>query len=170
MNDPKNIAEEFSKNLERFRDLLENCTAEERNWKPSPSSWCLLELLGHLYDEECFDFRARIQHLFEHPNTAPPPIDPQGWVETHAYLKQDYGIAWKRFAKAREESLLWLQKNEEGPWQNEFNHPHFGRMSAALFLTNWLAHDYFHLRQIYKIKALFLEHHRGHSINYAGGL
>jgi len=41
-------------------------------------------------------------------------------------------------------------------------------MSASLFLSNWLAHDYLHIKQIIALKYKFLEQFSGVSIKYAG--
>jgi hypothetical protein len=41
-------------------------------------------------------------------------------------------------------------------------------MTARSFLTNWLAHDYLHLRQILRIKHHYLKTESGESLSYAG--
>jgi hypothetical protein len=41
-------------------------------------------------------------------------------------------------------------------------------MSARLFLHNWLAHDYLHIRQINRLKFAYLKAHSDISLDYAG--
>jgi hypothetical protein len=41
-------------------------------------------------------------------------------------------------------------------------------MTAMLFLSNWLAHDYLHIRQIIKLKFDYLEKMTGEGLSYAG--
>ncbi|HAT63340.1 MAG TPA: hypothetical protein DCS66_01905, partial [Flavobacteriaceae bacterium] len=81
-----------------------------------------------------------------------------------------YKTVLQAFFKERTKSIEWLSGLENAPWKNSFEHQHFGTMSASLFLTNWLAHDYFHFRQILKIKYLYLQSKSLHSLEYAGGI
>jgi len=166
----KQVIKALADNLGFYKDLLTQLDAATVTWKPSETSWSLLEVVCHLLDEEREDFRARIQHLFKHPNTHPPAIDPQGWVLERNYTKQDYKSVLQAFFEERTKSIEWLQNLKNAPWENSFEHQHFGTMSASLFLTNWLAHDYFHFRQIFKIKYLYIQSQSLHSLNYAGGI
>ena len=165
----KSVIKALSENVLVFEKLLKNQEGVKVLWKPNENSWSLLEIVCHLVDEECFDFRARIQHLFNHPNIPPPPIDPQGWVTEKFYQKQDYQTKVQEFFSERENSLTWLNSLENPAWKNSFQHQHFGQMNASLFLTNWLAHDYFHFRQIVKFNYLYLQAYSKHSLEYAGG-
>lgn len=166
----KAVIEALAKNLDFCKEILANVSTKEALWKADEKTWCLLELVCHLLDEEKEDFKARILHLFEHPNTHPPAIDPQGWVTERNYLQQDYNEVLQRFFEERSKSIQWLKSLENAPWGNSFEHKYFGTLSASLFLTNWLAHDYFHFRQIFKIKYLYLQSKSPHSLNYAGGI
>ena len=166
----KQVIKALTENLGFYKDLLTHLDVATVTWKPSETSWSLLEVVCHLLDEEREDFKARIQHLFNNPNTHPPAIDPQGWVTERNYVKQDYKTVLQAFFKERTKSIEWLSGLENAPWKNSFEHQHFGTMSASLFLTNWLAHDYFHFRQIFKIKYLYLQSKSLHSLEYAGGI
>ena len=41
-------------------------------------------------------------------------------------------------------------------------------MSAKLFLTNWLAHDYLHIRQIIRYQYHYLKESTAIDLGYAG--
>jgi hypothetical protein len=41
-------------------------------------------------------------------------------------------------------------------------------MSAEMFLANWLAHDFLHVRQIIATRFHYLSHTTGESLGYAG--
>jgi hypothetical protein len=43
-----------------------------------------------------------------------------------------------------------------------------GRLSAGTFLSNWLAHDYLHIRQIIRLKYQYLQRQTRESLDYAG--
>ena len=162
------ILNEFNRNKDIFRNLLENIPEEEFRWSQSPEKWCLLEILCHLYDEEREDFRTRVKCVLEDPNTPPPPFDPLVWVRERNYIGQDYNEVLKRFMDERDTSIKWLESIENPGWENTYHHPKLGPMSAELFLTNWLAHDYLHIRQIIKLKFNYLKEISSINLDYAG--
>lgn len=158
----------LSVNRNVFKEMLSGLPAEMYRWKPVPEKWCLLEIICHLHDEEREDFKARIRHVLETPQEALPPIDPQGWVTSRKYIEQDGQEMLSKFLSEREESVRWLQSLSEPRWENAYRHPKFGDMTARMFLANWLAHDYLHIRQITKLKYDYLKHLTDEDLNYAG--
>jgi len=162
------IIQQLDKNAATFTELLDNVSKEQYLWKPSPDKWCLLESICHLYDEEREDFRYRVQHVLEQPTVPLPSIDPEGWVIQRDYIRQDYYEKLAAFLAERSQSIEWLQRLENPSWENTYHHNHFGPMSAKYFLTNWLAHDYLHFRQITRLKYQYLQHYADHSLEYAG--
>lgn len=162
------IIQALSKNGAVFQSMLTGLSSQEYLWKPQPEKWCLLEIVCHLYDEEREDFRARIRHVLETPAEPLPPIDPPGWVQERAYLRQDFADTLDRFVKEREASVAWLQSLSAPNWDSAYMHPKFGPMTASMFLSNWLAHDYLHMRQILQIKFGYLQQLSNESLKYAG--
>jgi len=162
------ITNKLSENLNTFKSLLSHLSREEYLWKPGSEKWCLLEIVCHLYDEEQFDFRARTRHILENIQSDLPPIDPVGWVKSKNYIDQNYDETVDKFLAEREKSVEWLRSLKEPKWKNEYKHRIFGIMSAEFFLTNWLAHDYLHIRQITALKFNYLKHISGIDPLYAG--
>lgn len=167
--DQQQIIHQLAANAAVFRSLLEGVSEAQYRWKPAPEKWCLLEVICHLCDEEREDFRARVGHVLEHPDAPMPPIDPVGWVQQRAYREQDYEQKLREFLAERRASVQWLQQLEVPAWDNVYQHPRFGAMSAFFFLRNWLAHDYLHFRQITRLKYQYLEAHSDDPLDYAGG-
>ena len=166
--DYTHITHELARNRDTFKNLLFGLPNEVYLWKPQPDKWCLLEILCHLIDEECEDFRARVKHTLETPTAPMPPFDPVGLVMARQYLQQDYDVQLRRFLAEREQSVQWLQSLASPNWDNAYLHPKLGPMTAKLFLTNWLAHDYLHLRQITRMKFDYLKIISGEDLTYAG--
>ena len=164
-----NIITQLSENTLIYKSLLFNCTEKEYLWKSDPEKWCLLEIICHLYDEEKEDFCARTKQVLETPNVPLPPIDPEGWVAQRNYIEQDYSDKLYQFIEARIQSIEWLQSLSNPQWDNAYQHPKFGKMTAKMFLANWLAHDYLHIRQILTVKFDYLKHDTGETLVYAGG-
>lgn len=162
------IIHELTRNREVFKGLLFGLTDKEYLWKPLPEKWNSLEIICHLYDEEREDFRARTRHVLENPTELLPPINPQGWVEEREYSQQDFSETLAKFLKARQQSIEWLKSLQSPKWDNAYEHPKFGQMTAKMFLSNWLAHDYIHIRQILKLKFGYLKQQSGEGLTYAG--
>jgi len=164
----KDIIEQLDLNKNVFRSLFEGIGKDQIIWKPLPEKWCLLEIVCHLYDEEREDFRARVKHTLEIPGEAMPQIDPQGWVTSRKYMERNFQEMVAKFLAEREDSVHWLKSLSNPPWDNIYQHPKAGAMSAEMFLSNWLAHDYLHFRQITFTKYQYLKNHFDTRYDYAG--
>ena len=164
----KRIIEELNRNRAVFRELLKDIEEQLYFWKPGPGKWCLLEVICHLYDEERDDFRARTRHVLETPNAPMPTFDPLIWATERKYMHQDFNEKLSAFLQERLLSVDWLQSLKSPNWDNAYDHPKLGPLTAKMFLSNWLAHDYLHFRQINRIKYEYLNIHSGENLNYAG--
>jgi len=162
------IIEQLAKNKTIFQNLLKVENEELVLWKQAHEKWCLLDIACHLLDEEIYDFKFRTQWVLEKPNQTLPPIDPIGWVTNHDYINQDYSTTINKFLDERENSILWLQSLKNPNWNLFFEHTKLGTLTAKHFLTNWLAHDYLHIKQILKLKYDYLKYKSGENLDYAG--
>ncbi len=162
------IIRSLERNKKIFIALLIELPSEEYLWRQAPGKWSLLEILCHLRDEEVEDFRTRVRYVLEDPSQTLPPIDPVGWVQERKYIEQNYRTVLNSFIDERERSVNWLRSLTEPKWDNSFLHPKFGPMSAKLFLSNWLAHDLLHIRQINKLRFDYLKHISTEDLSYAG--
>ena len=162
------IISELRKNKYIFRELLHNLEKELIVWKSSPQKWCLLEIICHLYDEEREDFKDRLKSTLEKPGEEFRKIDPAGWVTSRKYMNNNFDERLNSFLSERDHSIEYLLQLKNPEWDNYFEHHKFGKMTAKLFFTNWLAHDYLHIRQIIKLKYDFLSITTNEKLNYAG--
>jgi len=162
------IIQELDRNKFVFKELLLGLDKENYLWKQSPEKWCLLEIICHLYDEEREDFRARTKHVLETPELDLIPFDQLAWIEERKYIQQNYADILSRFLIEREQSVAWLESLKNPIWDRAIDHPKFGKMSAQLFLVNWVAHDYLHIKQILKLKFDYLKHKTEECLEYAG--
>lgn len=164
----QNIIKELENNYNVFQALFVLDDSELKLYKPNKESWCFLEIVCHLVDEEVFDFRKRVIHTLYTPNKPLVPITPEEWPKEHQYLNQNYKGAVSRFLDERKESITVLKKLDKVNWNNSLNHPNFGILSAKSFLANWLAHDYHHIRQLNNLKYNHLKETVGVDLSYAG--
>ena len=165
---PEEITSKLAVNHDIFKQLLSGKTEQEYLWRPYPEKWNLLETVCHLLDEEREDFRARVQQTLEAPSAGLKSINPTGWVLERNYASQDYQKTLDVFLKERNASVAWLRSLKDVNWENAYQHPKLGSMSAKLFLTNWLAHDYLHIRQITRYNYHFLQQQTAIDLQYAG--
>ena len=159
---------ELNRNKNVFRALLQGIPREMQGWKPLPEKWSLLEIVCHLFDEEREDFRARLSHVIDMPEEPLPKIDPVAWVTGREYARQNFEKKLTAFIEERIKSVEWLASLKNPPLDNAYIHEKFGPMSGYLFLNNWLAHDYLHIRQIIRTKYEYLKVLSPVELGYAG--
>lgn len=162
------IAGQLENNRETFRSLFEGRSREQQSWSADPGQWSLHGILCHLADEELLDFRLRCEHILTTPELEWPATDPVGWIETHDYGSKEYDTVLAELLAERDRTVAWLRGLENPNWENAYQHPSFGPVSAKLILDNWLAHDYLHIRQIIKVNYLYLRSQSDVDFRYAG--
>lgn len=86
------LYQELHNSTDIIAALLTGITQEEAQYKPTPESWSILEVTCHLHDEECEDFRQKLDYILNRPNELGPVINPQGWVMERRYNDQDFHL------------------------------------------------------------------------------
>jgi hypothetical protein len=162
------IIQRLQSNKDVFAGLLRDRTEKEYLFKPSPDQWCMLEVICHLVDEEKEDFRTRVDLVLANPKQELPKFNPINWVTERDYLGQNFNEKLEEFITERQASIDWLMSLQKPDWTNTYNHPALGPMSAGLFLSNWLAHDYIHIRQINRLSYAYLQSLSEIDLAYAG--
>jgi hypothetical protein len=142
------MAQRFTAQAEAIRHLVSGLPEDTVRWKPAPNRWSVLEVLGHLLDEEREDFRRRVDLTLHQPGAPWPPIDPEGWVAERRYNEQDPARVLGDFLEERRRSVAWLGTLRDPDWTLAFQHPKAGPLRAGDVMVSWLAHDTLHLRQM----------------------
>ncbi len=137
-------------NAATIKSLAASISDEQARWKPDAESWSILEVVNHLYDEEQYDFRVRLDIILHRPDEPWPPIDPQGWVTEREYNAQDLAASLANFLAEREKSIAWLRSLGE-PNMDAFVESPFGSMTAGEMFAAWVAHDLLHMRQLVEL-------------------
>lgn len=162
------IFDELERNGVVYETLLHDLPEKMYRWRPAAGKWNLLDIVCHLLDEEREDFRVRVASVLQNPNVALPAIDPEGWVAQRNYQVQDFETTLDSLIQERDKSVDRLRSLKNPHWDNEYDHPKLGGMSAQLFLENWLAHDHLHMRQIISVKFAYLKEFGTEKLEYAG--
>jgi hypothetical protein len=148
--DSKEMIVQLESNARRIYALVEGVPAEQARWRPNPESWTLLEVINHLFDEEQFDFRVRLDLILHSPLTPWSPIDPQGWVTSRNYNERDLSDSIQKFLAERRRSLDWLIALGATNWEARVP-TSWGSISAGDMFAAWVAHDLLHLRQLVEL-------------------
>lgn len=162
------ITGELERNASVFLHLLGDTEPEVYLWKPAPEQWCMLEVVCHLLDEEREDFRARAMHIIEYPGEPMPPIDPASWVHDRHYAAQPFHETLSLFVEERTRSVNWLRSLDEKLLTLPFSHPRLGEVNPGMFISSWLAHDLLHIRQLSRLRYLYLNQYSAFPVSYAG--
>jgi len=142
------IIKRLENNSEMIQGLVCGLEEEQARWRPEAGKWSILEVINHLYDEERDDFSKRLDLTLHQPGTAWPPNDPEAWVKEHKYNERDLKTSLENLLAERRKSIAWLKDLKSPDWESAYEHPVFGKILAGDLLCAWLAHDYFHARQI----------------------
>jgi hypothetical protein len=159
----------LERNAQAIRVLVGSTTAEQAGWKPDADTWSLLEVLGHLYNEERGDFRQHLRELWSTPPLAWGALDAP-WLPV-----ADLPQALEGFLAERAESLEWLRTLPAPDWLVTVRMT-FGPqqtpmvLSAGDLLVSWVEHDYLHIRQVNELlHAWHVRQAAPYSVSYAGG-
>jgi hypothetical protein len=148
----------MSENVDSIVGLVRSVDGEQARWRPEPDRWSIVEVMCHLYDEEQFDFRPRVDITLHHPDEQWPPWDPEGLVTEREYIEQNLPETLQSWIEERRRSIEWLHGLSSPDWSKSYTHPKFGELRAGDLLAAWLAHDFMHIRQLANLHTEYVKH------------
>ena len=173
----KTLYQELANSTEMIRSLLADVSQEEAQYKPSRSTWSILEVTCHLYDEEREDFREHLDFIISTSLNASlhrqgkdewHSIAPFAWVKLRKYNQQNFKTIQRKFFNEREKSLAWLRSLKNTDWDITYQ-SQWGIMRAGDMLASWVAHDNLHVRQLTELRRARIERiAKPYYIQYAG--
>lgn len=159
---------QLEQSAERVRRLVLGVGDEQAHWKPEPESWSIVEVINHLYDEEQFDFKVRLDHILHKPGVNPPPFNPEALVTESAYNTRELMPSLENYLAERQKSLTWLRGLQSPDWEAVYTAP-WGSITAGDMFAAWVAHDWLHLRQLVELHyAWTVRQMHPYSVHYAG--
>ena len=164
----KILYQELVNSTEMIRSLLAGIRQAEAQIKPSRSSWSVLEVVCHLYDEEREDFREHLDFILHRQYEEWHPIAPTAWVKLRKYNEQNFNSMRNKFFRERATSLDWLKKIRNSDWNTAYKSK-WGTMRAGDMFACWVAHDNLHIRQLTELRRRHIERiTKPYHIQYAG--
>lgn len=156
---------------ELITELVCDVTPEQARWKPDDDRWSILEVVNHLYDEERYDFRVRLDIILHTPDKDWPPIHPQEWVVERQYNARDLETSLQNFLAERRASLAWLDSLGTPDWDAGVKSPWDFTMRAGDMFASWVVHDQWHIEQLIRLRRAYtVEQVAPYSVAYAGSL
>jgi DinB superfamily len=141
----------LSQSAETIQSLTHHVSKEQSTWKPNAELWSILEVICHLADEECEDFRTRFDLTVNQSTAQWPEIDPQIWAIERAYNNRDLTESLEKFLLERDKSITWLKGLASPHLERAHVRPSFGSLRAGDLLASWVAHDLLHIRQLTRL-------------------
>lgn len=164
----ESLYQELVNSTEIIRSMLAGITQAESQIRPSPKAWSILEVACHLYDEEREDFREHLDFILHRQNEKWHIIDPQDWVTSRKYNKQNFDEIHEKFFGERWKSLEWLKELSNVNWDSTYASD-YGSMSAGDLFAAWVAHDNLHIRQLVELRRARIESiSQPYGVGYAG--
>lgn len=134
--------------------LATGINVEQAQWKPAPDAWSILEVINHLYDEECEDFRAHLDIALHHPDRPWPETYPGDWVVERHYNERELAPSVQGFIGERRASLNWLDSLAAPNWDAVITAP-FGQLRAGDIFVSWVVHDQWHMQQLIQLRRAY---------------
>lgn len=161
----------MAQQAEIIRQLTVGMTPEQARWRPDEDAWSLLEIINHLYDEECEDFRAHLDVVLNKPDEAWPYIRPLAWVTERRYNERDLETSVAQFLAERRASLAWLDSLGAPDWEATIPTPWNTDMRAGDIFAAWVVHDLWHIQHLTRIRRAYtIQQVAPYDVRYAGEL
>lgn len=151
------FAARMSHNAETIGLMLKDVSDVQAAWKPNPTSWSVLEVVNHLYDEEREDFRVRLDIILHRADQPFPKLDTEGSVIERCYNERNLKESLRNFLRERQESIRWLHTLKSPDWDAVYETPRL-KMTAGDMFASWIVHDILHMRQLVELKRLYTIH------------
>ena len=145
------LYQDLANGADIFRALVKGVTQPEAQVRPAPENWSILEVIGHLIDEERDDFRMRVDMTLNRPGEAWPPIHPDAWITERKHNARNFEEAVNEFLAERAQSLAFLKDLKSANWDASHVSP-YGERKAGDLLVAWVAHDTLHMRQLVELR------------------
>lgn len=128
-------------------DALDGINEAESVFRPSPSGWCIREIVGHLRDAAEV-YHKRIYMMSTQTDPILEPYDQEAWVTAHAYMTRAIGEMGRELTAWREDTVELLTSLVNWNWARTGQHSERGRTSIRQIVEHMVEHEAEHLHDI----------------------
>jgi hypothetical protein len=112
------------------------------------TEWSSREILAHLVDDEIYVMRTRLERIIKEDHPSLAPHDEKQWYANRNTTRDAPVELLGDFAVQRAASLGIIKMLRESDWMRQGYQPEYGLFTAQEWLSQWVAHDTAHLRQV----------------------
>jgi len=138
-------------------------------FRPAPSEWCILEVLGHLIEAEQRGFAGRIRLIVAQDGRALERWDPEQVAREREDWHRDPAVLLGEFVRIREVSLQLVERLRETDLAKRGEHPTVGTITVNDILHEWIHHDRNHIAQMLANVQAFAWPHMGNTQKFSAG-
>jgi uncharacterized damage-inducible protein DinB len=134
-------------------DLNTLTTMLDATWirlRPAPTSWSIVEIIGHLGDVERV-MRERMHLICTQQHPAIEAFDQDTSVLQHSYQQRALDQVLAAFADERARTLAFLATLPQAMYARTGWHPEIGLLRVDMIIEHLTKHDYSHYRDIHVI-------------------
>jgi len=118
--------------------------------RPTPASWSIVEIIGHLADVERV-MRERMYLVTSQQLAGIEAFDQDRSVRQHAYQHRALDQVLATFADERARTLAFLATLPQAVYARTGWHPEIGLLRVDMMIEHLAKHDYIHYRDIHVI-------------------
>ncbi|HEY7521005.1 MAG TPA: DinB family protein [Methylomirabilota bacterium] len=132
--------------------VAEGLGTEALRWRPRAGEWCVTEVMAHLLDLERTLFLPRVRRIAAEERPAFEAFDLDAWARQRDHRARDFAGDLGAFARARAETIAFLEGLPGGAAERLGLSGHFGPVTLAQYATHAVDHDLEHLGQMRDIR------------------
>lgn len=136
----------------RVRRLVQNLSAGDAHWKPSPQEFSALEQVCHLSDLEREGYSVRIEKLLGEEQPLLPDFDGGKIAAERDYNNQQLEAMLDAFAAAREGNLRALAHLSAADFERSGQLEQVGPITLSTLLLKMREHDEGHLQELDELR------------------
>jgi hypothetical protein len=164
---PRQIAALLRSGGEVVRAEVEGLPLALARWRPAPSEWCALEVVGHLTEAEQRGFAGRIRQMLAADTPRLLAWDPGEVARSRRDDEKAAAAVLDEFLALREASVAFVEALVGADLARAGDHPTVGRLTVRDLLYEWVHHDRNHLRQILANVQAFAWPHMGNARRFS---
>ena len=131
-----------------LRDLVGTLPKRALDWHPGAEKWCIKEIIGHLTEEDRWDFVGRIQVMLDREEPLLAVNDQEEVARLRHDCDKSLASLLGEFGTVRYASISVVTNLNQTQLDRSGVHPKIGRIRVVELLHEWVYRDINHIRQI----------------------
>lgn len=145
--DKTTLLNDYQKGYEVIIDTLNELPNEVFDYKPSPNSWSVREIIIHIVDSDVNAY-TRLRTAIAESGQAVSPYNQDKWACNLCYEIQSIDDNLELFKQLRKLTHYLLLNISDSAWNNFFIHPERGNLTVTEYLKLIVDHVNAHVNRM----------------------